>query len=129
MYIRLIIKIRIPHFGKLIILITCFWCILCHFIKNRKSKTILKSSLNSHVYWDTLHSVHELFNISVNKQENGGERFTIQVYFYSAYHSRIILYSPDYYCIPLSVNVVNQPFPIATIHSLSSIVNDRQKLT
>ena len=42
-----------PHFKKLIRLkFFFFWC--TRFIDGRKSKTIFKSSLNPHVYWDTL---------------------------------------------------------------------------
>ena len=49
-------KVGRPHFGKLLTFKRLSLELkYCHFNNYRKSKTILKSSLNFHVYWDTLY--------------------------------------------------------------------------
>ena len=49
-----------PHFGKLIRLSIFFLMHFMSFMNYRKSKAICKSSLNSHVYWDTLHHLDSM---------------------------------------------------------------------
>ena len=49
------------HFGKHIRRFNLFLMNFMSFINYRKSKTIFKSSLNSHVYWDTLFDMNIIF--------------------------------------------------------------------